>query len=81
MFKRLSPDTIVNLENVCSIQLQEKSIVYEMCVHRAKIFAGSGSTYDIIHRVKYTSNEEAKKAFEQLEKELGGRRPVNGTPH
>lgn len=70
MFKRLTGDLIINLRNVSSVELFNKTIRYTMNHSGFTMVFTSGGSNDIIHKVKYASEKDAKEAFELLQKEL-----------
>lgn len=70
MFKRLTNELIINLRNVSSVELFQKTIRYTMIHNRWSMIFSSGGTNDVVYKIKYESEKEAKEAFEGLQKEL-----------
>lgn len=70
MFKCLTKDLIVNLRNISSIELFQKTIRYTMIHNRFSLIFSSGGTNDIIHKIKYPSEKEAQEAFEAIQEEV-----------
>jgi hypothetical protein len=66
MLKRVSSNVIINLLNVSTIEIVGNTIYYRMSTHRFFMIFGSGGSDDIIHKVKYSSEEEAKKEFDSI---------------
>lgn len=69
MFRRVG-NILVNLNNVSNIMLYSKNIEYNLVGKRWTMFLGSGGSNDIIVKEKFTSEEEAAKAFEKVAEEL-----------
>ena len=69
MFRRVG-NILVNLNNVNNIMLWNKTIEYNIVGKRWTSLFGTGGTSDIKVKESFTSEDNARKEFENLAQEL-----------